>query len=186
MTPIQYTFVTQSDNKLREAELILRRSLQRCDLDLPELQAVDVEDVVVHKALHAYQAIGRKPVLIEDTGLYFEAFNGLPGALVKWFLKRTETEGMCRMLDPFPTRKAWAKTIVAVYDGQLSLFVGRVDGEIALHPRGDQGFGWDTIFIPDGETRTFGEMAPEEKMQYSMRRRAFQAMAEFESIRREE
>ena len=58
------------------------------------------------------------------------------------------------------------------------MFSGEVRGQIARAPRGDRGFGWDTIFIPDGETRTFAEMTPEEKDRLSMRRKAFRDFAE--------
>ena len=82
------TFVTQSFDKLTEAERILGEKLDHSPLDLPEIQAVEVEEVVIHKANYAYQALGGKPVLIEDTGLYIAAWNRLPGALVKWFIQR--------------------------------------------------------------------------------------------------
>ena len=80
-----WTLVTQSEGKLREFERILNRKLELYRLDLPEIQTIDVEEVVTHKVKHAYQELGT-PVMIEDTGLYFDAWNGLPGALIKWFV----------------------------------------------------------------------------------------------------
>ena len=59
-----------------------------------------------------------------------------------------------------------------------SYFVeGRTDGVLAEHPRGTGGFGWDAIFVPDGETRTFAEMSGEEKDRISHRRRAWEKLA---------
>jgi non-canonical purine NTP pyrophosphatase (RdgB/HAM1 family) len=174
-----FVFVTQSANKLAEAERILNTKLERYDLDSPEIQAVEVEEVVKHKALYAYQALGGKPVIIEDTGLYIEAWNGLPGALIKWFVQRVGVAGICQMLQNFPERKAWAETIVATYDGQLRIFKGKVEGRIALSPAGDGGFGWDSVFIPADSDKTFAQMTPAEKDQYSMRRQAFEAMADY-------
>jgi XTP/dITP diphosphohydrolase len=100
----------------------------------------------------------------------------LPGALIKWFVKRVNGEGMCKMMHEFPNRKAWAKTIVATYDGQLHIFTGEVEGSIAPVPMGERGFGWDGIFIPKGAIKTFAEMTPDEKDKHSMRRLAFEAM----------
>jgi len=181
---IQFTFVTGSLDKLAEAERILAVPLKRRDMDLPEIQAVDVEEVVIHKAKYAYEALG-EPVIVEDAGLFFTAWNGLPGALIKWFVKNVGSEGICKMIELFPTRVALAKTVVASYDGQVHLFTGGVQGQIALAPRGVEGFGWDDIFIPDGTVKTFAEMTPSEKNKYSMRRQAFEAMVSYYAQGRE-
>ena len=173
---ISFIFVTQSSNKVAEVERILGIKLEHVDLDLPEIQAVELEDVVTQKVKYAYEVLGKKPVMVEDTGLFIEAWNGLPGALIKWFVKQVGGTGICKMMDGFPNRKARAKTIVATYDGQLNISTGEVVGQIALVPRGNSGFGWDNIFIPDEASETFAEMSPEMKDKYSMRRLAFEAM----------
>jgi len=170
-------FVTGSRNKILEAERILKRPLQSKDLDLPEIQSIKVEDVVAHKARLAYESVGRTPVIVEDTGVFIDGWNGLPGALIRWFLETVGTAGICSMLDNFPDRNARAQTIVAKYDGTLKSYSGEVIGQIASRPRGDNGFGWDTIFIPQGETRTFAEMESFEKDRFSMRRIAFEKFA---------
>jgi non-canonical purine NTP pyrophosphatase (RdgB/HAM1 family) len=172
-----FTFVTQSLDKIAEAERILKIPLKHAALDLPEIQAVSVEDVIAHKARYASQVLGGKPVMVEDTGLFIAAWNGLPGALVKWFLQYVGDTGICMMLNEFATRRAWATTVIALYDGQLHFFAGTVQGRIASAPAGEGGFGWDNIFIPEGAFRTFGEMTPSEKDTYSMRRLALEAMS---------
>jgi non-canonical purine NTP pyrophosphatase (RdgB/HAM1 family) len=171
-----FTFVTQSLDKLNEAERILGMKLDRYDLELPEIQSIDVEEVITYKAKYAYNALGRKPVMVEDTGLYIEAWNGLPGALIKWFIKSVGTTGICSMLHEFHDRRARAKTVVATYDGQLQIFPGEIHGRVASAPTGEGGFGWDKIFVPEGASRTFAEMSPSEKDSYSMRRLALEAM----------
>jgi non-canonical purine NTP pyrophosphatase (RdgB/HAM1 family) len=173
-------FVTGSEGKRIEAERILGRPLTRRALDLPEIQAIEVAEVARRKALTAFELTEGAPVMIEDTGLYIESWNGLPGALIRWFLQTVEPAGICRMLDAYPSRAARAESIIAVYDGALRLYAGEVQGSIAATPRGDQGFGWDTIFIPQGETRTFAEMSPEEKDRFSMRRIALEKWAKEE------
>jgi non-canonical purine NTP pyrophosphatase (RdgB/HAM1 family) len=179
-----FVFVTQSSDKTKEAERILGVKLHRRNIDLPEIQAIDVEDVVVYKAKKAFKFL-REPVIIEDTGLFIEAWNGLPGALIKWYLQRVGTEGICKMLQQFPNRLARAKTIVATYDGidEPHTFIGEINGQISMTPIGNQGFGWDSIFIPDGALKTFGEMPPAEKDRFSMRRLAFEAMKNFYTLK---
>lgn len=170
-------FVTHSPGKLAEVERILGYSVDHSPLDLAEIQAVEVEDGVIFKAQQAYAALQTR-VMIEDTGLFIEAWNGLPGALIRWFLQYLGPAGICHLLDQAPTRQAYAKTVFAIYDGQGApvLYTGRVNGHIAKRPKGELGFGWDPIFIPAGETRTFAEMPPPDKDKYSMRRLALQAL----------
>jgi XTP/dITP diphosphohydrolase len=86
------------------------------------------------------------------------------------------------MLDGFSDRSAEAVSVLAVVrPGQRETDVlvaeGRVKGSIALHPRGENGFGWDVLFIPEGETRTFAEMSEEEKNALSHRAKAFAALS---------
>lgn len=175
-----FVFVTQSSDKTKEAERILGIKLHRRNIDLPEIQAVDVEDVVVYKAKKAFKLI-HEPIIIEDTGLFIETWNGLPGALIKWYLQRVGTEGICKMMQQFPNRLAKAKTIVATYNGtdEPKTFTGEIKGQISMLPIGSMGFGWDSIFIPDGALKTFGEMSPSEKDRFSMRRLAFEAMKNY-------
>ncbi len=177
-----FAFVTQSMGKLEEAERILGVKLEHCHIDLPEIQAIQVEDVVTYKAKTAYKEL-QKPVMIEDTGLFITAWNGLPGALIKWFVTSVGVEGICQMLQNFPERSAWAKTIIATYDGQAEpcMFIGTVKGHIASTPQGEGGFGWDSVFIAQGATKTFGEMPPHEKDFYSMRRQALENMLAYYS-----
>lgn len=169
-------FVTGSQNKVREAERILGRSLKQMNIDLPEIQSLSIEEILEHKARHAYEASGHNPVIVDDTGLFINAWNGLPGPLVKWFLKTVGGEGICRMLDSFSDRSAIARTVIATFyghgDAELTLYSGEMKGCIADHPRGANGFGWDTIFIPEGESRTYAEMTDDEKDNISMRRMA--------------
>ncbi len=167
-------FVSGNAGKAREVEAILGAPVERLPLDLPEIQALDVAEVVRHKAAAAFVAAGR-PVLVEDTGLYVDALSGLPGALVKWFLQTIGPAGMCAMLPTDAPRGATARTAVALCDANgVEVFVGEVRGEIARAPAGIGGFGWDPIFRPDGASRTFAEMEQDEKNRHSMRRAALE------------
>lgn len=173
----QLKFVTGNANKLREAEEILGIKMEQARADhLHEIQTNDIRQLVEHKVTEAWREF-QCPVLVEDSGLLFTAWNGLPGALVKWFEKSVGCAGMLKMLESFENREAEAVCLTAVYDGQTMIIgEGRVAGSIAPELRGNQGFGWDVIFIPEGETRTYAEMSPEEKNAGSHRRRAFESL----------
>ena len=114
--------------------------------------------MVTAKAKEAYRILQR-PVLIEDTALTIESMNGLPGTFIKWFLERLHPEGLCRLADADGKRLATAACAYAYYDGtELTLFTGSKAGTIAESPRGDEGFGWNPVFIPEGANLTLGEI----------------------------
>jgi non-canonical purine NTP pyrophosphatase (RdgB/HAM1 family) len=172
-------FATSNKDKVAEAKEILRVEIHQIYLDVPEIQGLDVKEVVKQKAIMGYKLTG-KPVLVEDTGLYFVAWNDLPGALVKWFLKTIGNEGICRLMKTEANRRARAEVAIGMYDGQDVLtFSGDISGEVPLFPRGSSGFGWDPIFQPEGYLKTFGEMTSEEKNSVSMRRTALEKFRNF-------
>ncbi len=172
-------FVTSNENKLREAREILGIELESASLDLPEPQAVSVADVADQKARAARTALNDPPhpVLVEDSGLVFESWNGLPGALTKWFLLSVGNEGLLKMLAPYEDRSARAVCALAVAlpNAPAQVFVGEVPGHIASSPRGESGFGWDPLFIPEMPGGvTYAELGAR-KHEDSHRARAFRA-----------
>lgn len=174
-------FVTSNESKLREAREILGVELESVSLDLPEPQALDVAEVAAQKALAARAALHDppRPVLVEDSGIVFGAWNGLPGALTKWFLAAVGNEGLLRMLAAERDRSARAVCAVAVAwpGGEARTFVGEVEGEVADSARGEGGFGWDPIFIPAWSSETYAQLGPR-KHEDSHRARAFRAARE--------
>ena len=170
-------FVTGNPNKVLEARQILAIDIEQANLEgLLEVQTNDLSELVRHKLNQAYERL-KCPLMVEDSGLMFSAWNGLPGALVKWFEKTVGCEGMIRMLEPFGNREAVAVCNVAVHDGARILIArGEIKGVVATELRGENGFGWDVIFIPEGHTRTFAEMSAVEKNAISHRRKAFEAL----------
>jgi non-canonical purine NTP pyrophosphatase (RdgB/HAM1 family) len=180
MRTVKAVFVTTNEHKRREAQAILGVELGGVALggrDVPEIQALDVAEVAAEKALRAYGALGAPdhPVLVEDSGLVVEAWNGLPGALTKWFISSVGNEGILRMLSG-PDRSARAVCAVAVADadGRVRVFRGEVAGTLAPEPRGAGGFGWDPIFIPGGSELTYAQMG-DAKNEDSHRTRALRA-----------
>ena len=167
--------MTTNEHKRREVERILGVELERAAPGVPEIQALDFAEVAAHKARSAYDALGRPPypVLVEDSGLVVGAWNGLPGALTKWFLSCVGNEGLLGMLCG-GDRRARAVCAVAVADngGEVRVFRGEIRGSIASEPRGEGGFGWDPIFVPEGGELTYAQMG-EAKNEDSHRARAF-------------
>ncbi len=169
------TFISGNTHKVRECERLLGATLAYESLPLDEIQSIDPLPVVKHKARLAYAALHR-PVLVEDTSLAFAAWNGLPGALIKWFLSSLGTEGLCRLMRAETNRAATATTLFGYCDGaSLRTFAGTVQGAILDHPQGTAGFGWDAIFQPATSDLSFAEMSAAEKDRFSMRRKALEA-----------
>ena len=170
-------FVTSNLGKLREAEAVLERTLDHHALDLPEIQTLDLAEVVRSKARAAWEHF-RQPVLVEDTALELAGLGGFPGPLVKWLLESVGPEGICRIATCFSDSGATARCLVCATDGSAEVFgEGAIEGSIAAAPRGASGFGWDSAFAPsDGGGLTYGEMGEEEKNLISHRREAFIAL----------
>lgn len=164
------TFITGNKNKVREFSEILGFPLKNEPRDLIEIQSVDVKEVTKNKLLDAYIHFER-PVLVEDTGVYVDNINGFPGALIKHYFKALGDYTFCEYHEG---SKITAQTVIGYYDGEeMEFFVGEVEGVVADIPRGENGFGWDNVFIPvGGEHKTFAEMTADEKNKVSMRKRA--------------
>ncbi len=131
------------------------------------------------KALAAAEGAGL-PALADDSGLVVPALSGAPGIhSARWAgPERDFARAMARVeeeLDDSEDRSAYFLCALALAwpDGHRESFEGRVDGALVWPPRGDRGFGYDPIFLPEGETLTFGEMAPARKHAMSHRARAF-------------
>lgn len=169
-------FATTNEGKLREARSILGMQVVGTPLEIDEVQSLDAVEVATKKA-KAYFAALKKPIFIEDISLSFSALKGLPGTYINDFLKILGNEGLIDLLKGKKGRKAVAQATVVYVGarGKEKVFIGQVRGAIAKKSKGE-GFGWDPIFIPEGEGRTFGEMSLEEKNKFSMRARALKKL----------
>ncbi len=166
----ELTFITSHAKKAEELSRYLNHSATHHKLDLPEIQSLDPHEVVRVKAKEAYRQL-KRPVLVEDFSLRFEALGHLPGPLIKWFLLELQPSGLCEMLDGYASRKAIAQTSFALCDETgVHVFDGVIEGTIATEVRGDNGYGTDNIFIPDGQHKTWGEMNEDEQVKYSLRK----------------
>ena len=174
-------FVTGNKHKIKEAEEILHIPLETADIDLEEIQETDLEKVALHKLQQAYERI-RKPVMVDDVGVYIHAWNNFPGPLIKWVVKAKEPSGslILKMLQGEKDRTVTVRLAVGFHDGKMPhLFFGEIQGTIADKMRGDNGFDWDKLFIPDGQTKTYAQMSPEEKNTISHRKIALTKLENF-------
>jgi inosine triphosphate pyrophosphatase len=170
-------FITGNKGKLAEIQSILG-NVEGLDIDLPEIQELDAHKIIQAK-LEEAQKHQSGEFIVEDTSLYFECLNGLPGPLIKWFMKTVGNEGLYKISETFGNFNAEAKTIIGYSDsdGKIEFFEGSIKGEIVF-PRGE-GFGWDPVFQPEGYSKTFGELTSEEKNAISMRKVAAEKLREY-------
>lgn len=156
------------------------------DLEEPEETETTFEGNALLKAHFAAKATG-KICLADDSGLVVDAMDGAPGVYSARYAinetgERDFNYAMLKVLDELrgerDNRKAAFVAVLALAwpDGHAEVFEGRVEGTIAHQITGDQGFGYDPIFIPEGENRTFGQMSAEEKKALSHRGRAVEKL----------
>ena len=173
-----FTLVTGNRNKLIEAERILGMTLACEALDLPEIQSLDMFEVLRAKGEEAWRRL-RRPVVVEETGLELDALGGFPGPLVKWMLQAVGSQGIARTVHGLGDPRATARCALLYLDGTREVVAeGETRGELVLEPRGGGGFGWDPVFLPDGRTETYAELGVEVKDQLGHRGRAWRRFLE--------
>lgn len=174
MSPLDAVLVTGNPSKLVEARRLFPE-IEAVELDLPEIQSLDLHEVLRAKAWEAWRRLERA-VIVEETGLELPALNGFPGPLVKWMLEAIGPEGIARTVGATGDPRAAARCALMYYDGEREIVAeGVTSGVLVLPPRGTEGFGWDPVFEPEGSPRTYGEMTAAEKDAISHRGRAWVA-----------
>lgn len=156
------TFITGNQSKADYLSRQLGVQLAHQKIDLDELQSTDLHVIVEHKLRQAYHLM-KRPVLVEDVGLSFNALGDLPGPYIKWFVEHAGDEACCRMLDGFEDRSAVIRCTFGYFDGErMEFFDSALPGTISTTPKGDNGFGFDRFFINEGYDITRAEMSQEE------------------------
>lgn len=169
-------FVTGNPGKVAEARLAAGADLQAAELDLPEIQSLDMLEILRGKAAFAWDAL-RRPLVVEEAGLELAAMNGFPGPLVKWMLQAVGAEGIARTAGALGDARATARCLLLYKDGDQEIVAEGVAEGILVHPgRGAHGFGWDPVFLPDGGSCTFAELGDLEKLAVSHRGRAWREL----------
>lgn len=172
-------FITGNKNKFAEASAIVPE-LEQLDIDLPEIQHIDPQEVIKAKIEEAHKRHSGR-FIVEDTSLTLDCLNGLPGPLIKWFLEAMGNRGLHDLAERYGVFGATARTVIgyAEYpEAAPRFFEGKLRGWIVA-PTGKSGFGWDPIFAPEGATKSFQQMTPAEKNRVSMRGEAFRQLKRY-------
>ncbi|MSR71713.1 MAG: non-canonical purine NTP pyrophosphatase [Candidatus Taylorbacteria bacterium] len=178
MNMTKITFITGNQNKADYLAKYLGFPVDHVKLDLDEIQSLDLKDIVEHKVRQAYERIG-KPVIVEDVSLEFAALGKLPGTFIKFFVDEVPFETICSMIDG-KTRKATARCVFGYFDGKdLQLFEGGLDGEVAKTPSGENGYGWDKVFIPQGYTVTRASLDEKDYQKTYLQIKPFEKLKKF-------
>lgn len=174
-------FVTHNKNKFLEVQNMFMESnltLEWNNVEYEEVQADTTEEVSL-KSCIAVSKLLDLPFFLEDSGLYIESLGGFPGPYSSYVLKTIGLEGILRLLEPKEKRALFTTVVSLFTDGKVLQFSGILNGSIATQPSGQNGFGYDPIFIPESSKRTLAEISLEEKNKISHRSIAIRKLIEY-------
>ena len=187
---MKLVFATNNKNKILEVQQMLPYSIEilslesiGCFEEIPETAAT-IEANAIMKANYVTQKYGFD-CFADDTGLEVEALNGEPGVFSARYAgeQRNSEDNMNKLLEALAdetNRKAQFKTVIALnFNGKQYLFTGIAKGEITLEKTGNQGFGYDPIFQPEGYETTFAQLSMQEKGAISHRGKATEQLISF-------
>ncbi len=187
---MKLVFATNNKHKLEEVRDILGEKVEvlslndiDCHDEIPET-ADTLQGNALIKARYIYEKYG-VDCFADDTGLEVEALGGAPGVYsARYAGEECNSEAnmhkLLHNLTGKSNRKAQFRTVIAlIIDGEEKLFNGIIKGEITTEKRGDSGFGYDPIFIPEGFTVSFAQMGNEEKNKISHRYRATEQLSKY-------
>lgn len=130
-------------------------------MDTPEIQDNDVRNVAKYSAEYAYKKL-QVPLLKNDGGLYIPALNNFPGAFTKFAEEMLGEDGILKLMQGVTDRRAfWVEALAYADKNGVKVFVSKTMGKIATEKSGDFGWGYDRIFIPDGQTKTLANFEDE-------------------------
>jgi XTP/dITP diphosphohydrolase len=140
---------------------------------------MDLEYVAKKKVEEAYKQLG-KPIVVDDVGLYVDAWNGFPGPYVKHMLDALDYSGLLGLLKNEKNRRVRVAAVIGYHDGKKAhTFIGKFNGTLSTEKRGTKGWGFDPIVIPDGFSETFAELGPDIKNKISHRALALKKFKKF-------
>jgi XTP/dITP diphosphohydrolase len=189
---MELVLATRNQHKTREFAQLLGKHFTLCDLaterDLPEILETGrtFEENAALKAIAISKILPQEIVIADDSGLEVDALNGAPGIFSARYAgedasDRRNVEKLLQQLRGVPERSARFRCVIALAkDGELmTTVVGEVTGSIAESPSGENGFGYDPIFVPDGFTETFAELPAETKNTISHRANATRELVRY-------
>jgi len=170
---MEVSLVTSNRHKLEEFKhglAPLGYKVVHLPVDCDEIQA-DTLEQVVEKCLDELVSMGHDNIIIDDSGLFIDGLKGFPGVYSSYVFSTLGCEGILKLLENSTDRKARFECCIGCQMKDVGRLVvkGRSPGRIIGEKRGDSGFGYDPIFMPDGAERTFAEMDLDEKNRFSHR-----------------
>jgi len=183
-------FATNNAHKLSEVKSILSPDFEiislkelNCFDDIPETaDTLDGNALLKAEYIHSRFNID---CFADDTGLEIRALRGEPGVFSARYAGENHDaeknmEKVLRLLGDTADRKAQFRTVIAlIHNNETHFFEGKIEGRILKEPRGNEGFGYDPIFVPDGYDRSFAELGVEEKNKISHRALAVQKLIDY-------
>ena len=159
--PLTINFVTSNKNKVKEFKQILEPEIivNHIEMAYHEMRSDDSEEITKQSAEMLANQF-KKTVVVEDSGLFIKALNDFPGTCSAYIHKRIGLPGIIKLMEGVKDRECTYKSAVAYCEpGKKPIsFLGEEKGKISEIIRGLHGFGHDPIFIPEGSSRTYGEM----------------------------
>jgi XTP/dITP diphosphohydrolase len=190
LEPGRVVVASHNEGKVRELRALLApyglELVSAKELDLPEPEETGTT-FFFNAELKARTAadLSGLPAIADDSGICVEALGGEPGVYTAnwaetengrdWMLAMSRVNEKLEAIGPAVSRSAYFACVLSVAwpDGHIESFEGRVGGSLVWPPRGERGFGYDPVFVPNGYAETFGEMDPETKHAISHRAAAF-------------
>ena len=162
-------FVSSNENKFQETERILSNFGMQINFfktTLEEIQSNNLNDIAEQKAINAYEIV-KKPIIIEDDGLFIDSLNGFPGPYSSYVYDTIGNKGIMNLLENCETRDAKFASIIAYCDSEcdVKLFESSIPGKISSTIE-KGGWGYDPIFIPDGESKTYANVSDKDKFSH--------------------
>jgi len=173
-------FITGNKHKFIQVKNLLAPQIQveQLEMDLVEIQEINAKKIIEHKLIEAKKYHSGE-FLVEDTSLYLDALNGLPGPLIKWFWNSLGPNGIYDLSKKIGGTSAKAVSIFGYSNGnEIKFFSGELDGEIAK-PGKDDGFGWNRVFKPKGFDEVLSDMPFEQIIAIGMRKKALDKFKEY-------
>ena len=180
---IELKVVTSNDGKIKEFKKAFDKTQVhpvKVPVGYPEVQASSLEEVVDFGLSWLKEKI-HPPFVIDDAGVFVDGLNGFPGAYSRYVYDTIGPQGLLKQMEGQDNRTASFKCVLGLLleDGTVHKFIGECKGKIIHELKGDNGFGYDPVFVPDGFDRTFAELPPEEKNETSHRGRAMKGLLAF-------
>jgi len=189
-TPLVLLFASNNANKIAEIQAAIGKTIEvislkqaNIEIDIPEpFERIEENASIKSKTIHA---LTKQNCFSEDTGLEVESLHGEPGVKSARYAGEDKSfdKNIAKLLTKLannPNRKARFRTVISlIYNEQEYMFEGICEGVITQEPIGKGGFGYDSVFIPNGSIRSFAEMSMKEKNKFSHRRIAADKLVVF-------